>query len=60
MFVLDSVDSYVMLLGDYPVALEDSERLLDVNSELDLAALFEPRLMGLKQWDWAEIALQEI
>ena len=50
-----------MLLGDYPVALEDSERLLDVHSELDLARIIRAEaLMGLKQWDWAEIALQEI
>jgi len=50
-----------MLLGDHPVALEDSERLLDAHPELDLARIIRAEaLMGLKQWDWAEIALQEI
>mgnify|MGYP001807395487 FL=1 len=50
-----------MILGDYPVALEDSERLLDAHSELDLARIIRAEaLMGLKQWDWAEIALKEI
>ena len=50
-----------ILLGDHPVALEDSERLLDAHPELDLARIIRAEaLMGLKQWDWAEIALQEI
>ncbi|HIH84067.1 MAG TPA: tetratricopeptide repeat protein [Candidatus Thalassarchaeaceae archaeon] len=50
-----------MILGEHPVALEDSERLLDAHPELDLARILRAEaLMGLKQWDWAEIALQEI
>ena len=50
-----------ILMEDYAIALEDSEFLLKHYPELDLARLRRAEaLMGLDQWEWAEIALREI